>query len=689
MFHEFKEALDSQWKTMNASPLFRTGIDKDLMWTTYLGSFPAGTNPLYRKRTEHDCSCCRQFIRAMGDVVTIVDGKLASIWDIAASNFAHHTVASAMSALVKSKPIDNIFLHTEASVGTDKNYERAGEALSNVLTWEHFHARLPNSRVLSGKDIGPKLADARATHDVLWRGLMDHDAHPGSNLTASKAITLEALATVIELIDANALYRGEENKHAVAAFRAVKLAFSTLQGVPDHWVWLQSTELPQNVSRIRNTAIGTLLVELSEGMDTEAAVGRFERMVAPQNYRRPTALVTPGMIAKAKATVEELGLTSALHRRYAHLTDITVNNVLYADRSARRAMTSGAFDGLATAAPVIKPSAFDKVEMASIEDFLVNLLPSAESVELLVENRHAGNFVSLIAPEDPKAGRLFRWDNDFSWSYAGDVADAVKERVKQAGGNVTGDLCCRLAWSNRDDLDFHMFEPTGHQIFFGHKQSTLGGSLDVDMNVRGETRSPVENIFYGTERTMREGEYRLVVHCYTKREGVDVGFTVDIDWKGTVHRLHYPKAMRHNDEVQVARLLYTKAKGIEIIESIQISKTATQSRKIWNIDTQTFQRASVVMFSPNHWDGHGVGNRHYFFMLAAAENDGTARGFYNEFLRSDLDQHRKVLEMVGAKMRTEETAHQLSGLGFSSTQRADVIARVKAGSSTRVVRVTF
>jgi hypothetical protein len=83
-----------------------------------------------------------------------------------------------------------------------------------------------------------------------------------------------------------------------------------------------------------------------------------------------------------------------------------------------------------------------------------------------------------------------------------------------------------------------------------------------------------------------------------------------------------------------------------------------------------------------------VGNRHHFFMIDGCANDGTARGFYNEFLKSELDPHRKVIEIVGSKMRTEQAKHQLSGLGFSSTQRNKLTVRVM-GAFTRVIKVVF
>ena len=80
-FRQFKEAVDLQFQWMSQYPLYTTSVEKDELWATYLSSFPEGTNPIFRKRTEHDCSCCRQFIRAVGNVVAIVEGKLVSIWD--------------------------------------------------------------------------------------------------------------------------------------------------------------------------------------------------------------------------------------------------------------------------------------------------------------------------------------------------------------------------------------------------------------------------------------------------------------------------------------------------------------------------------------------------------------------------------------------------------------------------------
>lgn len=665
-FITFKQAIAKQFDMMAKHDLFTTKVEKDNLWATYLASFPEGSNPIYKNRTEHDCTCCKQFIRDVGNVVAIIDGKLVSIWDIALDDMNYQAVADALAALVYSAPIDNAFLHFERTAGTDKNLQ---DTLDGIKTWTHFFVNIPAAYVC--KDMGPKLGESRATHDVMLRSLCE--------------ITDDATDTVLELISQGSLYRGDEHKFAVEEFKKLRKAWAIGEATDlDLFVWSKVKSLPQSVSRIKNTAIGTLLSDLSEGVELDRAVASFEAKVAPQNYKRPTALVTKSMIESAKKAIEELGLGSALERRYATINDITINNILFASREARNTIQGDVFDTLIAKSE--KPK-LDKVDDVTIAQFLEHILPKADSVEVMMDNSHTGNLVSLIAPVDPTALNMFKWDNKFSWSYNGEMADSIKERVKQAGGNVTGELCCRLAWDYTDDLDFHMHEPDGGHIYFSTRRETsrCGGRLDVDANGgSGMKAHPVENIFYERIASMKEGTYELIVHNYNRRSS-GVGFEVEIDIKGVVHRFSHEKVIPDWAKIMVAKLTKHKDGTIEIVPNLPSTQSVKQ---VWNVNTNTFIPVNVMMMSPNFWDGHGVGNKHYFFMLDGCLNDGKARGFFNEFLKPDLDTHRKVIEMVGSKMKTEESSQQLSGLGFSSTQRNSLLCRVK-GSFTRTINILF
>lgn len=666
-FMKFKTAVAAQWEHMQKYPMFRIDIEKDALWETYLRSFPPGTNPKFRERTEHDCSCCKQFVRAVGNVVAIIDGKVVSVWDVNVNDSAYQRVTNAMAELTSHHRITEPFLHYERTAGTDKNFE---QMVDGTQTWQHFFVNIQRDFVKNKADIPSLLGEERSTYDVFKRSL--------------ETITNEACESVVEITMQGSLYRGTEHLHAVEAFHRLKVQFASLSPDIDNntFLWTVYKTVPASVSHIRNTAIGTLLVDLSEGKELEEAVRAFEIKVAGLNYKRPTALVTKKMIENAKVTVEELGLTSALERRYATINDITINNVLFADRTARKSM--GVFDTLSPTARA-KVQNLDKMEEVPIEKFITDILPRIESMEVLVENGHTSNLVSLIAPVDPTAGPLFKWPNNFSWSYNGEMADSVKERVKKAGGNVEGDLCCRLAWYNYDDLDLHIDEPDGGHIYFGNKRSPHGGALDVDMNAGGgRTREPVENIYYGMRRRMLEGVYTLSVNQFAKRETSDVGFEVEIDYLGAVHRFVFDKSV--SGIVQVAKFQYTHKDGFNLLESLPTSLGSP--RKVWGVPTQDFVKVETIMMSPNYWDDRYVGNKHYFFMLEGCANDTTARGFYNEFLDSRLDKHSKVFEMIGSKLKPEPSDKQLSGLGFSSTQRNTLLCRVK-GSYSRVLKLVF
>lgn len=662
--------MAKQFKAMSAGRLFTTASDGAALWERYLGSFPAALNPLYKTRTEHDCGCCRHFIKSVGGVVSIVAGRVVTIWDFKVDGL-YQDVADAMAAYVRERAIDNIYLHWERLVGTANSRQLLED--KSVKTWEHFHVNLPESAIAAKDKIGVLSGESSTTHKMMLRALAE--------------ITTESADTVLELIAQNSLYRGEEHNFMVSEFRKLQTRFAKVgrnDRARDLFAWENAQGIPVAVARIRNSVIGSLLADLSDNKDMEDSVKAFESKAAPDNYKRPTALVTKAMVAKAQQAVNELGLSTALERRYASIDDITITNILFADRAAKKAMD--VFDEIAGAASVdIKK--LGKIEEIPIADFIANVLPTAKTVEALVENRHASNMVSLIAPVDPTAKLLFKWPNGFSWSYVGDFADSIKERVKKAGGNVTGDFRSSLAWYNFDDLDLHLQVPNGFHIHFRSPlDSSTGGQLDVDMNAgSGTSRSAVENITFPQRARMPEGEYTLFVNQFYVRESKDFGFEVEMEFDGAFHTFGWDRAMKHGENVVVCKFTYGRKDGLRILESLP-SKQATKT--VWGLPTQTFHKVRVVMLSPNQWDGREIGNRHWFFMLEGCQHEGQARGFFNEFLGETLTPHRKVLELVGSRMKTERSESQLSGLGFSSTARNYLLCRV-TGSFARVVKVLF
>lgn len=664
-YHNFVLAIQKQLTKMAKTGLFEVAADKDVVWNHYLDSFPAGTNLMFRERREYDCNCCKQFIRDVGRVVTFVDGKRVSIWDIKVPGY-YQEVVDSLSKLIHAAPIADEFLHFTTKVGTAQS-----NVLENdqVVTYNHFHAVLPQNFVKPNSDIATALSRSRSNVQVLERSLVE--------------LTADAAETIIELNAQGSLYRGNEQIASVNLFLDLKNKYDALDTAgKEAFVWTNGLKLGER-GKFRNTAIGTLLEDLSGGMDIESAVKRWEKVMAPANYKRPTALVTEAMIKKAQEKVQELGLMDSLPRRYAVLEDLTVNNVLFADRNTQKA--TDVFGDLLKGAkkPVKGPA---NVEEISIEKFIREVLPTATSIEALVENRHTGNLVSLVAPVYPDAPNMLKWDNNFSWSYNGEVTDSIKERVKAAGGKVEGALRISLAWNNGDDLDLHMRTPRGEHLYYGNRRGG-GAYLDLDMNGmdKHDDLNPVENIIFERESQIEEGIYKVWVNQYNVRSRDRVGFTLELEHGNTTLEFSRPQAMSRGSDVDVITFRYTRKGGVEVIESLPHSK---QSKDVWGMATEQFQKVSVIMNSPNHWDGQAIGNKHYFFMLEGAKQPGTTRGFYNEYLRNELNDHRKVFEHLAGKMKVPASDEQLSGLGFSDTQRNELTVKV-TGAFTRTLKVIF
>ena len=91
-FSRFSQLIHANFVAMSRYELFVTNVDKDTVWQAYLSSFPAGTNEIYRERTEHDCSCCRNFIKNLGNLVAIIDGKPVSVWSVEGAEYPYDVV---------------------------------------------------------------------------------------------------------------------------------------------------------------------------------------------------------------------------------------------------------------------------------------------------------------------------------------------------------------------------------------------------------------------------------------------------------------------------------------------------------------------------------------------------------------------------------------------------------------------
>lgn len=685
-FKEFRTLLQQHFNEMvkDGAPLFITNADEDKLYDLYLDSFPADTNPIFRKRREYDCSCCRRFVKNIGKLVSFMDGQMVTIWDFDTKSDVYQPVVDALAAYVKTCAVVNPYyvsrnMISDGKFGTEMNYEYDADHKA-VRTWDHFAVEIPQRFIVNSYDVSTKMAEWRDSANVFKRSLEE--------------LTMDAVDTVLELIAQNSLYRGKEFEGLVRGFKSDKQVYDRL---PDEkksaYVWMAPGGASMNRLRIRNTAIGTLLVNLSEGMDVDAAVTAFEKVVAPANYKRPKAIFTKKMLEDAQKTVTELGYMNSLARRFATLDDITANNILFCNRDAAPRVMGAAnpFEAMAKSLGT-DPKKFGRAEEIGIEKFVKEVLPTAAGLELFMENRFSKNMVSLIAPQDKSAPNMFKWPNSFSWAYTGNMADSdIRENVKAAGGKVDGVLRFSIQWNDvpgewdENDEDAHCIEPDKNHIYYVRKwNSRTDGRLDVDITHPSRDKVAVENITWPDIKKMKEGEYSFYVNCFASRGG-KTGFRAEIEFDGNIYSFNYDKPLHGGQNVAVAKV--TLKDGKFSIKELLPSSTST--REIWGVNSNQFVPVSVAMYSPNYWDEQtGNGNRHYFFMLKDCVNPEKPNGFYNEFLKADLLQHKRVFEALGSQMAVQSVDDQLSGVGFSETQHNSFIVKVQ-GATERVLKVVI
>ena len=708
-FQKFNEQIKQQFALMSKQPvLFRSKVTGDKLWELYLSSFLPQDDPVFRdpNSTSHTCNNDMNFIRRYGNVVAIIDGKIVTMFDSAFDYESEYALSSgAMAKELRSNPIENIFvesydilnrlLNYESTNKTQLEYKLGFERTNKIYTQEeadifgvvtpgqvytfyHFNVLLPKSFVdFSSSSVEAIMSGHRDAKNVFKRGLDE--------------ISLDTLVLVKDLIVQGSLLNGESYLEKLNKF----IEFATqYKDVPtkdkDNWCWVNSHRLP--FAKFRNELIGTLCVELTEGAELNIACLNWNKRADPANYMKATAPISQKQIAEAKSFVEENGYEESFNRRFATLDDINVSEILH-QNTPTKVKTASVFDGVKPATSTQhKRSQFDGIEEVTIEKFMSNILPSCTSIEAFLENKFNGNLVALTTANVPDSKKAFKWDNNFSWTYNGNLAgkSMIKDAVKDRGGKIDAAVRVSIHFPDTtDDYDLHCVEPNGNHIYFSNRRQTHLSSGMLDLDAQGcDGKFPpekrVENLTYADISQMPLGEYKLYVHNYT-RLGINIPFNLEVEIDGIISSFTSHKS---SGDCNFGILKVTKD-GVEFKPtSCDPKETIYSVKNMWGLDSNQFHKVNLVSLSPNFWGDNNIGNKHYLFMLQDCKSDIALRSFHTENLNSDLLEHRKVMEVLGETTKLEPAAKQLCGLGFNATVRDELILKL-SGSFKRVVKIKF
>ncbi len=707
---KFNKLLQKQFAVMCATgKLFRVSMTGQQVWDLYLASFPAEENPVFRdpESSVHNCNHCNNFVRRYGNIVAIdKNNKLVTMFDVKGADDEFKAVAKALDKAIKASKVTEVFFETFNELnslpyeqckktnpvfrlGINKNVkrytkeeaEKFGVVKANeIRTFNHMHLDLPTSYVnMSGSSIEAIMGTYRDAKNVFQR--------------AMEEISLDTLMLVKDLINQESILDGKTHLHKIEQMIPMKKAYNELAKTErDNWCWVTSFNLP--FAKFRNELIGVLCSELSEGEELNKACMSWNKRVDPANYMKATAPITQKQIEEAKAFVEENGYSESFARRVATIDDIKASEIQHINVGEGKVKGVTVFDSISATRTTSqhKRNEFEGIDEIPIEKFLTDILPTCSSVEMLVANQHEGNFVTMTTAATNESKPIFKWPNNYSWTFNGNLAGKtqIKEAVKSQGGKVDGVLRFSIMWAedavDNSDLDAHCIEPSRNEIYYCNKVSKSGGNLDIDItDPQGHKartgKEVVENITWPNTALMMDGKYKFFVRQFAGRSSK--GFKAEIEFHGETYSYEYNQAVK--GDIQVAEVTFKD--GVFTIDS-KLPEVGVTSKEVYGVKTNEFHKVNLVCLSPNHWEGSNVGNKHYFFMLEGCKAPHAIRGFHNENLNPDLLTHRKVMEVLGATQVVESKEKQLSGLGFNATVRDECIVKL-SGNFKRVVKIKF
>lgn len=166
--------------------------------------------------------------------------------------------------------------------------------------------------------------------------------------------------------------------------------------------------------------------------------------------------------------------------------------------------------------PIEEPSAFLLVPETTTPTLVVPLTPPVSSPEMTaLTSIQTPPLKPITQPIVESAPASSQPSPQISSGEMNAVAVSIQKKVSNAGGKQ-GEVQFALAWKNTNDVDIHVITPSRDRISHLRRRSLDGGLLDVDMNVKGESRQPVENVRW--IKNAPTGRYTILVHLFRIHE---------------------------------------------------------------------------------------------------------------------------------------------------------------------------
>lgn len=280
-------------------PLFRTSAQG--LYQLFLSKLPETS------RQEYDCRACRHFMKRYGGLVSIErrTGETRPVmWAGEFPPFFAPAVAAVAEA-VKAAQVVGVFVTSLHKLGVPQS-----------STWAHMHVTVPPPRIFDSptRTAGQEAAEKRQDQALLAR--------------AVKKYSLATVQAAVALLEGDELYRAEK---VAGPVRWLLRVLTTLgegsragqPGAQANTLWHCAATAPAGYCHVASSTAGTLLDDLAAGLKEDAVKRRFAEKMRPTQYQRPSAAPGEQNVKRAEDIVAQLGLETALQRRFARLDELS------------------------------------------------------------------------------------------------------------------------------------------------------------------------------------------------------------------------------------------------------------------------------------------------------------------------------------------------------------------------------
>lgn len=387
----FDTILPSAYKKSGVIPTVSTNG----LFDTYLSGFPA------EKRQHHNCNACRAFFDRYGGMVVIgEDGRYSSLLfsTLLTPNFHYNKSIYAVADSIASRKVDGFVV---------VNSKQLGDELKNG--WGHFYIDWSGKIHAVNDDGVIGVVNKHIEHYQTLSLNLKRYGYSLQNFQKAKMLAMtkpDDTAPIMGRLDLMLEVLNFQDK----VFHRSRVSNKCYDMVATY---------PLGTFNVASGAVGNLIDMVNRNMDDKEIMQVLLETLDPMKYRRVVAAPKAGNIAAAARIFKDLGLESAVDRRYATLDEIKALWEYHPKRVTpqQKAVSDSVFSAIAK-----KPAQLSTPEWSSgkpsrsvsFKVFVRDIAPMAEEIFFAATRDRGFHFMTFTTAAKDDANPILRWDQPFS-----------------------------------------------------------------------------------------------------------------------------------------------------------------------------------------------------------------------------------------------------------------------------------